>query len=76
MTSDMKTYSQACLALTDAVRMSKNSGNTLRIVTLDGQLINAGGSMTGGSAARGSGILSRANELEKLSLERERLREN
>lgn len=62
--------------LTDAVRMSKNSGNTLRIVTLDGQLINAGGSMTGGSAARGSGILSRANELEKLRKQRERLREN
>lgn len=62
--------------LADAVRMSKNSGNALRIVTLDGQLINAGGSMTGGSAARGSGILSRANELEKLRKQRERLREN
>ena len=62
--------------LTDAVRMSKNSGNSLRIVTLDGQLINAGGSMTGGSTARGSGILSRANELEKLKKQRERLREN
>ena len=45
--------------LADAVRMAKQSGNTLRIVTLDGQLINAGGSMTGGSAARGSGILAR-----------------
>lgn len=62
--------------LADAVRMSKNSGNALRIVTLDGQLINAGGSMTGGSAARGSGILSRANELEKLRKQRERLRKN
>ena len=53
-------------ALSDAVRMSRNSGNKLRIVTLDGQLINAGGSMTGGSAARNTGILSRANELEEL----------
>ena len=52
--------------MSDAIRMSKSSGNRLRIVTLDGQLINAGGSMTGGSAAKGSGILSRANELEKL----------
>ena len=59
--------------LSDAVRMAKQSGNSLRIVTLDGQLINAGGSMTGGSAARGSGILSRANELEKLKKQRERL---
>lgn len=62
--------------LADAVRMSKGSGNSLRIVTLDGQLINAGGSMTGGSAARGSGILSRANELEKLKKQRARLSEN
>ena len=52
--------------LGDAVRMSKANGNRLRIVSLDGQLINAGGSMTGGSAARGTGILSRANELEEL----------
>ena len=59
--------------LSDAVRMSKNSGSRLRIVTLDGQLINAGGSMTGGSAAKGTGILSRANELEKLKISRREL---
>ncbi len=53
-------------SLSDAVRMSRSSGNKLRIVTLDGQLINAGGSMTGGSAAKNTGILSRANELEEL----------
>ena len=63
-------------ALSDAVRMSRNNGNRLRIVTLDGQLINAGGSMTGGSSAKGSGILSRANELEKLKRQREKLKEN
>ncbi len=63
-------------ALPDAVRMSRNSGNSLRIVTLDGQLINAGGSMTGGSSARGTGVLSRANELEKLRKQREKLRES
>ena len=56
--------------LADAVRMSKANGNRLRIVSLDGQLINAGGSMTGGSAARGTGILSRANELEELKKRR------
>ena len=56
--------------LADAVRMSKANGNRLRIVSLDGQLINAGGSMTGGSAARGTGILSRANELEVLKKRR------
>ncbi|PKM71958.1 MAG: chromosome segregation protein SMC [Firmicutes bacterium HGW-Firmicutes-16] len=54
--------------LSDAVAMSKHNDNQLRIVTLDGQLINAGGSMTGGSAAKNSGILSRANELKTLNL--------
>lgn len=62
--------------LSDAVRMAKASGNRLRIVTLDGQLINAGGSMTGGSTAKGTGILSRANELKKLRAQREKLRES
>ncbi len=52
--------------LSDAIAMSKGFDNQLRIVTLDGQLINSGGSMTGGSAAKNSGILSRANELKAL----------
>jgi len=52
--------------LADAVAMSKRNDNQLRIVTLDGQLINAGGSMTGGSAGKNSGILSRGNELKAL----------
>ena len=58
--------------LGDAVRMAKNNGNRLRIVTLDGQLINAGGSMTGGSAISNSGIISRSNELTELRRKREK----
>ena len=38
-----------------------------RIVTLDGQLINAGGSYTGGSVSKSAGILSRANEISRLT---------
>ena len=49
-----------------AIAVSRKFGGRLRIVTLDGQLINAGGSMTGGSAARNVGALSRANELVRL----------
>ena len=49
-----------------AIAVSRRFGGRLRVVTLDGQLINAGGSMTGGSAARSVGALSRANELERL----------
>ena len=58
-------------SLSDAVRMARVSGNRLRIVTLDGQIINAGGSMTGGSSGKNSGILSRANELEGLRKRRD-----
>ena len=56
--------------LQDAVAISRKNGNRLRIVTLDGQLIHAGGSMTGGSAAKGTGILSRANEITRLQGQR------
>ena len=46
-----------------ALAMARQYRNRFRIVTLDGQVIHAGGSMTGGSANRSSGILSRANQL-------------
>ncbi len=49
-----------------AIAMARKFGYRFRIVTLDGQVFNAGGSMTGGSANRSAGILSRANELERL----------
>ena len=52
--------------LADAIAMANASGNRLRIVTLDGQMLNPGGSMTGGSAAKNTGVLSRANELARL----------
>ena len=48
------------------IAMARKYHNTFRIVTLDGQVINRGGSMTGGSASRNTGVLSRAAELEKL----------
>ena len=49
-----------------AVAMARKYNNRFRIVTLDGQVVNPGGSMTGGSVNKEAGILSRANELEKL----------
>ena len=58
--------------LGDAVRIAKNTGNRHKIVTLDGQQINAGGSMTGGSAVSNSGIISRSNELSELVKKREK----
>ncbi len=49
-----------------AILLSRRFSGRFRIVTLDGQVVNAGGSMTGGSTIRGAGVLSRANELERL----------
>ena len=49
-----------------AVGISKRYNNRYKIVTLDGQVINPGGSMTGGSRGKGSGVLSRANLIDEL----------
>ena len=57
------------------IAMARKYGNRFRIVTLDGQIINRGGSMTGGSVSRSAGILSRANELKELTAKRESLNE-
>ena len=50
-----------------AIAMSQKYSRRFKIVTLDGQVINAGGSMTGGSTNKDAGILSRANELTRLN---------
>ena len=62
-----------CDTLDNAVRMARASGSRVRIVTLDGQVMNPGGSMTGGSAAKSAGVLTRANTLARLSEERKTL---
>ena len=56
-----------------AMAMARKFGHRFRIVTLDGQVLNAGGSMTGGSVSRSAGILSRANELERLNKQKDGL---
>ena len=56
-----------------AIAMAKQYRNRFKIVTLDGQVMNPGGSMTGGSVNKEAGILSRANELEKLSAQEQKL---
>ena len=57
------------------IAMARKYQQRFRIVTLDGQVINRGGSMTGGSVSRSAGILSRANELESLKKKNEALTE-
>ncbi len=57
----------------NAIAMAKQYQNRFKIVTLDGQVVNPGGSMTGGSVNKEAGILSRANELEKLAAQEKEL---
>ena len=56
--------------LDHAIRMARASENRFRIVTLDGQVMNAGGSMTGGSTTKSAGVLSRANDLARMENQR------
>ena len=62
--------------LDHAIAAARKFGYQFKIVTLDGQMLNPGGSMTGGSAVKGAGILSRANELEQLEGKRAELAEH
>lgn len=55
--------------------IAKKYGYRFRIVTLDGQIINAGGSFTGGSVKNDAGIISRKQELVKLAEQTEKLSE-
>ena len=52
-----------------ATTIAKKFGYRFKIVTLDGQIINVGGSLTGGSLGKHSGILSRASDIKKYELE-------
>lgn len=50
-----------------AVLIAKKYGYKFRVVTLDGQVVNAGGSLTGGSLSKNAGLLSRSGEIERLN---------
>ena len=49
-----------------ATVIAKKHGYKFKIVTLDGQVINAGGSFTGGSVKESAGIITRNQEIETL----------
>ena len=49
-----------------AIQIAKKYKNTLRIVTLEGDLMNPGGSMSGGAFKNSSNLLSRKRETEEL----------
>lgn len=55
--------------------IAKRHGYKFKIVTLDGQVVNAGGSYTGGTVNKSAGILTRKNEITELEKQSEELTE-
>lgn len=62
-------------SLDDAIHIARKYGYRFRIVTLDGQIVNSGGSMTGGSSSRNSGLLSRSAEIAELKKQADSIKE-
>ena len=58
-----------------ATAIAKNQGYRVKVVTLDGQVVNPGGSLTGGSVGKNSGLLSRANDIKAIEQEIEKLKD-
>ena len=58
--------------LDTAVTIAKKYGYRFKIVTLDGQVVNAGGSMTGGSRISSAGFFTRKSEMDKLRAQTEK----
>ena len=58
-----------------AVAIGRKYKNRFKIVTLDGQVINAGGSMTGGSRVKNAGLMARSGAIESLRKEAQKLLE-
>lgn len=61
-----------CENMDAALALARSRGHRFRIVTLDGQIIQPGGAMTGGSASRGTGALARAGRLRAAEEQTER----
>ena len=59
--------------INSATTAAKRYGYKFKVVTLDGQVVNAGGSLTGGSLAKNSGLLSRTAEINKIKEQAKKL---
>ncbi len=54
--------------INEASRTARELGYHNKVVTLDGQVINAGGSFTGGSVQRSAGLFTRRQEMDELRI--------
>ena len=62
--------------INEASRVARDNGYHNKVVTLDGQVINAGGSFTGGSVQRSAGLFTRKQEMEELRLKAAKLQKD
>ncbi|MDD4089630.1 MAG: chromosome segregation protein SMC [Tissierellia bacterium] len=59
--------------LNNGFKISKKLGNTVKIVTLQGDVINAGGSVTGGHISKNQALLGRKREIDELKVSLDKL---
>ncbi len=59
-----------------AVVLAKKYNYRIKVVSLDGQVVNPGGSLTGGSLVKNAGLLSRGSDIKKFEEEIQKLSEN
>ena len=62
--------------INEASRVARDNGFRGRVVTMDGQVINAGGSFTGGSVQRSAGLFTRKQEMEELRIRAAKLQKD
>ena len=62
--------------INEASRVARELGYHNKVVTLDGQVINAGGSFTGGSVQRSAGLFTRRQEMEELRVKAAKLQKD
>ncbi|OLA35712.1 MAG: chromosome segregation protein SMC [Faecalibacterium prausnitzii] len=62
--------------INEASRVARDNGFRSKVVTMDGQVINAGGSFTGGSVQRSAGLFTRKQEMEELRVKAAKLQKD
>ena len=62
--------------INEASRVARDNGYHNKVVTLDGQVVNAGGSFTGGSVQRSAGLFTHKQEMEELRVKAAKLQKD
>ena len=62
--------------INEASRVARDNGFRSKVVTMDGQVVNAGGSFTGGSVQRSAGLFTRKQEMEELRVKAAKLQKD